>query len=76
MHRRPLRLRTGVASSTISAMVAKAPKNTSPEVDVWFERLEHPLKDAMQRVREVILGADARMGECIKWSVPTFAYRG
>ena len=46
------------------------------EVDVWFEGYEHPLKDAMQAVRRIVLEADARMEECIKWKSPTFTYRG
>jgi hypothetical protein len=28
------------------------------------------------RVREIILEADPRIGEVIKWSTPTFVYRG
>lgn len=46
-----------------------------PEVDTWFEEYEHPAKDAMLRVREVIL-SDGRMTETIKWKSPTFVYRG
>lgn len=30
----------------------------------------------MLRVREVILGADSRMTESVKWSAPTFAFEG
>ena len=46
------------------------------EVDEWFEAYEHPLKDAMQRMREIILAADPRMDECIKWKSPTFTFNG
>jgi hypothetical protein len=46
------------------------------EVDAWFAKFDHPLKDAMQRVRQVIMAADKRMGECIKWSAPTFTFEG
>jgi hypothetical protein len=49
--------------------------NTDPEVDAWFDEYEHPAKDAMLRVREVIL-ADPRMSETIKWKSPTFTYEG
>jgi hypothetical protein len=48
---------------------------TNPEVDVWFAGYAHPLKDAMLRVREIIL-EDPRMAEAIKWKSPTFVYRG
>lgn len=49
---------------------------TNPEVDAWFEKLEHPQKAGMQAVRAVILQADPRMTESIKWSTPTFAFGG
>jgi hypothetical protein len=47
-----------------------------PEVDAWFDRYESPMKDAMLRVREIVLDADPRMDECIKWQTPTFTYKG
>lgn len=53
-----------------------AGKNHNPEVDDWFEKSEHPQKESMMRVREIILGADARVEESIKWSAPTFSYEG
>ena len=46
------------------------------EVDAWFARYESPMKDAMLRVREIVLGADPRMDECIKWQTPTFTFGG
>ena len=48
----------------------------SKEVDAWFERYDNPMKEVVQRVREIVLGADPRMEECIKWQAPTFMYRG
>ncbi len=48
----------------------------NPEVDAWFEERSHPLEDAMQRARDIILGADGRIEESIKWKTPTFAYQG
>ena len=48
---------------------------TSPEVEAWFADYEHPAKDAMLRVREIIL-EDERMAETIKWKSPTFMYEG
>lgn len=49
--------------------------STTHEVDAWFEEYDHPAKDAMLRVREIIL-ADDRMTETIKWKSPTFMYEG
>jgi hypothetical protein len=49
--------------------------NRNPEVDAWFADYDHPMKDAMQRVREIIL-SDDRITEAIKWKSPTFMYQG
>ena len=37
--------------------------NRSAEVEIWFTELEHPLKDAMIRAREIILTDDGRLEE-------------
>ena len=46
------------------------------EVDLWFAEIDHPKKAVMKAVREVILAADDRVTETIKWKAPTFTYRG
>jgi hypothetical protein len=48
----------------------------SPEVDAWFAAKAHPQEAPMQRVRDVILEVDPRIEESIKWSTPTFSFRG
>ncbi|HKY47143.1 MAG TPA: DUF1801 domain-containing protein [Acidimicrobiia bacterium] len=48
----------------------------NPEVDAWFEKKKHPLEAAMQEVRGLALGADPRITEAIKWSTPTYSYKG
>lgn len=50
--------------------------NTNPEVDRWLVERDHPLDAAMRRAREIILGADDRVTETIKWSTPTFVCEG
>jgi hypothetical protein len=50
--------------------------NRNPDVDRWFDQAGHPLDATMRRAREIILGADERVTESIKWKTPTFAYRG
>jgi hypothetical protein len=47
-----------------------------PDVDAWFERYNNPMKPVVQRVREIVLDADARIDETIKWQAPTFTYKG
>ena len=46
------------------------------DVEEWFERYENPMKPLVERTREIILGSDDRIGEVIKWSTPTFVYKG
>lgn len=49
---------------------------TNTKVDEWFQELDHPLKAEMLLVRKGILEADERIAETIKWSAPTFEYKG
>ena len=46
------------------------------EVDAWMAVYDNPQKPLVQAVREVVLAADSRVGECIKWQAPTFVYKG
>jgi len=46
------------------------------EVDEWFEHYDNPMRDVVLAVREVILAADDRIDECIKWKSPTFTFNG
>ena len=48
---------------------------TSTDVDAWFARYDNPMKDVVQRMREIILAADPRIEECIKWQAPTFTFK-
>ena len=48
----------------------------SKEVDAWFERYQNPMKPVVERIREIVLAADRRIDECIKWQAPTFIYQG
>jgi hypothetical protein len=49
---------------------------SNPEVDAWFEKKRHPQEKAMQAVRRIALGADPRITETVKWSTPTYEYKG
>jgi hypothetical protein len=50
--------------------------NRNADVDAWFATYENPQRDLVQAVRAVILAADPRVEETIKWKAPTFVYRG
>ena len=45
-------------------------------VDRWLDETDHPRDATMRRARDIILGADDRVTESIKWKTPTFAYKG
>jgi hypothetical protein len=47
-----------------------------PEVGAWFERYDNPMKPVVQRIRDIVLAADPRVDEVIKWQAPTFIYKG
>ena len=50
--------------------------NINPAVDEFLLKKDHPLTAEIQRVREIILSTDDRIEETIKWSSPTFIYKG
>jgi hypothetical protein len=50
--------------------------NRNPEVDRWLDAADHPLDALVRRTREIILGADDRVTESIKWKTPTFEFKG
>jgi hypothetical protein len=44
----------------------------SEAVDAFLERLEHPCRQEVYAVRQIILGVDGRIGEALKWNAPSF----
>ena len=46
------------------------------EVEDWLSNYENPMKPVVLKLREIILNADNRIDECIKWQAPTFFYKG
>ena len=51
-------------------------ENRNNAIDAWFEEKQHPLEEEMQLVRQIILDADSRVTESIKWKTPTFSFEG
>lgn len=41
-------------------------------VDEYLRRLVHPLKEEIEALRRIVLDADNRIGEGIKWNAPSF----
>ena len=50
--------------------------NTSPHVERWFGEKKPPTEATIRKVREIILRADRRMTEFVKYGTLTFAYDG
>ena len=48
----------------------------TPEVERWFAETKPPAEKALRRVREIILRADRRLTEYIKYPTVQFAYEG
>jgi hypothetical protein len=67
---------TDMAAFAAFAGGGRPPMTRNPEVDRWLQQAGHPLEATMRRARDIILGADGRVTESIKWKTPTFAYRG
>lgn len=51
----------------------KLPPPAGNEVDAFLESLDHPRRDDVVRVREVILSAAPGISEEIKWNAPSFS---
>ncbi len=50
--------------------------NRSQEVDRFMERLNHPFKEGVERLRRAILDSNDQITEHIKWNAPGFRYAG
>ena len=48
----------------------------NPKVDAYMEALDTPQEEIWEEIRSIILGADPKMEEEIKWGAPTFVYKG
>ena len=46
------------------------------EVNAYMQKVDHPLVDVIEALRQVILDTDAEVGEHIKWNAPSFFYTG
>lgn len=53
-----------------------ASKMKNPDVDAWLHAYDNPMKPIVTEIRDLILDADPRITETIKWQAPTFVYKG
>ena len=45
-------------------------------VDAYIKNMQHPLKNVVEALRQLILNTDPEIGEEVKWNAPTFFYSG
>jgi len=49
------------------------PENKTADVDAFMKQLDHPLKDEIEAVRDIIR-SNPRISERVKWNAPSFFY--
>lgn len=54
------------------AMAHTTPADTTPAVDAFIARLEHPAKTLVVQLRAAVLAADPAIAEGVKWNAPSF----
>jgi uncharacterized protein YdhG (YjbR/CyaY superfamily) len=54
----------------------KPAQNSAEQVDEFMEKLDHPFKAEVQRMREIIKNVNEDITEQIKWNAPSFSYKG
>ena len=50
--------------------------NKNPKVNAYMSKLDTPLIEIWEKIREIILNVDQTIEEDIKWGAPTFIYKG
>lgn len=50
--------------------------NKNPKVDDLIKKKNNPMSAEIERVREIILEVSDKIEEDVKWSAPTFMYKG
>lgn len=66
---------TSVRSSSMAGdRMPAAPVRGAQDVDAFMKALRHPFKAEVQAVREIVLGANKKLAERVKWNAPSFYY--
>ncbi len=61
-----------MVSRASSKKTAKRSASAPGDVETFLASLEHPLKQEILALRQIILGADPSITEGIKWNAPSF----
>ena len=54
----------------------KHPINNTQAVNEFMQDLDHPFKQEVQLIRDIIKGVDKNITEEVKWNAPSFGYAG
>lgn len=46
------------------------------DLHTWLEELQHPLKQEILEMRDIILDANKNLTEHIKWNAPSYCING
>ncbi|SEP26861.1 DUF1801 domain-containing protein [Mucilaginibacter sp. OK283] len=57
-------------------MAKLPPKTNSQQVTEYIEKLDAPVAQIVQAIRQIVLNVDPEIGEEIKWNAPSFVYTG
>ena len=67
--------RTTKKPAAKKAAAKKPALDDTAQVNEFMKNLDHPHKAAMEEVRSIILKANKKLSERIKWKVPSFYYK-
>src|SRR5215510_4294120 len=57
--------------------MAKSTKlSDSEQVNAHIKKLDQPIRDIVEAIRQIVLATDKNIGERIKWNNPSFYYTG
>ena len=65
-----------MAATGVSIAPREREAQMANDLDAWMATYDNPMKPVVEAARQVILAADPRMSETIKWKSPTFVYKG
>ncbi len=57
----------------LARVIIMNPENKTADVNAFMNQLDHPLKDAIEAVRDIIK-SNPNISERVKWNAPSFFY--
>jgi hypothetical protein len=57
-------------------MAKSLPKSNTEQVTEYIQKLESPVAEIVESIRQIVLGTNPDIGEEIKWNAPSFLYTG